>query len=110
MTRPSIECHDPVEFDYYRQSKKEWCDETLCAYCAGGSGEGGIMDEEASQKLFMLWFLFATIAALREPSCPWPGDGARMQLPVQQLHTRINAGLGIEMHVLLLLMHGSLYM
>ena len=51
VTRPSVECHDPVEVDYYRQSKKEWCEETLCAYCAGGAGEGGKIDEEA-HKLF----------------------------------------------------------
>ena len=47
VTRPSVECHDPVEFDYYKHAQKPWCDELLCAYCAGGTGEDRIIDEAA---------------------------------------------------------------
>ena len=45
VTRPHVECHDPVEFDYYKKTTATWCDSSLCAYCAGGSGYDGIVDE-----------------------------------------------------------------
>ena len=45
VTRPHVECHDPVEFDYYKKTTAAWCDSNLCAYCAGGSGNDGTVDE-----------------------------------------------------------------
>ena len=46
VTRPHVECHDPVEFDYYKKTTAAWCDGNLCAYCAGGSGyNDGTVDE-----------------------------------------------------------------
>ena len=45
--RESLECHDPIEFEYYSnpRTSADWCDTSLCAYCAGTCGTGYV-DEE----------------------------------------------------------------
>jgi hypothetical protein len=47
VTREALECHHPVEFEYYNNSKAtaSWFDKALCASCAGSSGAKGFVDE-----------------------------------------------------------------
>ena len=48
IARDSLECHDPVEFDYYNSNKHQeqpWYEPNLCAYCANTSGDEGILDK-----------------------------------------------------------------
>ena len=47
VTREGLECHHPVEFEYYSNPKAtaSWFDATLCAYCAGSSGAKGFVDD-----------------------------------------------------------------
>ncbi len=50
VTREGLECHHPVEFEYYSNTKAStsWFDATLCAYCAGSSGAKGFLDDHLS--------------------------------------------------------------
>jgi hypothetical protein len=47
VTREGLECHHPVEFEYYSNPKltTTWFDAKLCAYCAGSSEAKGFLDE-----------------------------------------------------------------
>ncbi len=47
VTRDGLECHHPVEFEYYSNPKltASWFDAELCCYCAGSSGAKGSVDE-----------------------------------------------------------------
>jgi biotin synthase-like enzyme len=47
VTREGLECHHPVEFEYYSNPKAtaSWFDKELCAYCAGSSGAKGFVEE-----------------------------------------------------------------
>ncbi len=47
VTREALECHHPVEFEYYNNPKAtaSWFDKALCAYCANSSGAKGFVDE-----------------------------------------------------------------
>ena len=47
IARDGLECHDPVEFEYYNHPyhNAEWFKATMCAYCAGSSGHEGFIDE-----------------------------------------------------------------
>ena len=47
VTREALECHHPVEFEYYGNPKATaaWFDGALCAYCSGSSGAKGCVDE-----------------------------------------------------------------
>ena len=48
VTRDGIECHSPVEFEYYSNPKLAvtWFHADLCAYCAGSSGAKGCVDDD----------------------------------------------------------------
>jgi hypothetical protein len=47
VTREGVECHHPVEFEYYCNPKltTSWFDASLCAYCAGSYVAKGFIDD-----------------------------------------------------------------
>ena len=47
VTREALECHHPVEFEYYGNPKltSSWLNVALCTYCAGSSGTKGFIDD-----------------------------------------------------------------
>jgi biotin synthase-like enzyme len=47
VTREGLDCHHPVEFEYYSNPKAttSWFDKEMCAYCAGSSGAKGFVEE-----------------------------------------------------------------
>ena len=46
ITRSGLECHQPMEFDYYgTKVVASWFNAKLCSYCAGTSGIDGTVDE-----------------------------------------------------------------
>jgi hypothetical protein len=50
VTREGLECHHPVEFEYYANPKAtpSWFDGALSAYCAGSSGAKGFVNDHLS--------------------------------------------------------------
>jgi len=50
VTREGLECHHPVEFEYYSDPKQTtaWFDAALCAYCTGFSGAKGFIEDHLS--------------------------------------------------------------
>ncbi len=46
IDQEGLECHHPMEFEYYNTTiKNSAFNASLCAYCAGSSGANGIVDE-----------------------------------------------------------------
>ena len=52
VARESLECHEPVEYEYYTSNKPSatWFDAFLCAYCAGTNGTQGDVDMTLSRE------------------------------------------------------------
>jgi hypothetical protein len=50
VARDGLECLQPIEFEYYSNPKMvaSWFNPNMCAYCAGSSGAGGVVDAELS--------------------------------------------------------------
>jgi hypothetical protein len=51
ITRNGLECHQPMEFDYYQAKVvAAWFNDHLCAYCAGSPRTEGYIDERSTQE------------------------------------------------------------
>ena len=64
IAREGLECHHPMEFEYYNTTIKNTAfNASLCAYCAGSSGANGIFDEMLSVEWKSVLLLCTSCAA-----------------------------------------------